>query len=216
MLSAGGCLDSRIRRIYLELNPPTLDDSISDYERLRRCLDKAGLDAAHLHLNILVLKKLPQALREGNWKVTVSLFQVGEVLEVLDLFPGDATKRRYGAAVDIGTTTVVVYLVDMTTGAVIGTASTYNSQVKCGDDVISRIVYATERDGLQELQDLAITNINTLLGDLAKEHNVPPAMIDYVVVAGNTTMEHLFYGVDPQYLREEPYIPAAAFFPLVR
>jgi uncharacterized 2Fe-2S/4Fe-4S cluster protein (DUF4445 family) len=216
MLSAGGCLDSRIRRIYLELNPPTLDDSISDYERLRRCLDKAGLDAAHLHLNILVLKKLPQALREGNWKVTVSLFQVGEVLEVLDLFPGDATKRRFGAAVDIGTTTVVVYLVDMTTGAVIGTASTYNSQVKCGDDVISRIVYATERDGLQELQDLAITNINTLLGDLAKEHNVPPAMIDYVVVAGNTTMEHLFYGVDPQYLREEPYIPAAAFFPLVR
>ncbi len=216
MLAAGGCLDSRIRRIYLELNPPTLDDSISDYERLRRCLDKAGLDASHLHLNVLALKKLPQALRDGNWKVTVSLFQVGEVLEVLDLFPGDATKRRFGAAVDIGTTTVVVYLVDMATGAVLGTASTYNSQVKCGDDVISRIVYATERDGLQELQDLAVSNINTLLGDLAKEHNVPPTMIDYVVVAGNTTMEHLFYGVDPQHLREEPYIPAAAFFPLVR
>jgi uncharacterized 2Fe-2S/4Fe-4S cluster protein (DUF4445 family) len=216
MQEAGGCLDSRVSRVYLELSPPTIDDNIADYERLRRALDKAGFDASHLHMNYLVLTKLPHVLREGNWKVTVSAFNVGAVLEVLDIYPGETTRKRYGAAVDIGTTTVVVYLVDMTTGHILGTSSTYNSQVKCGDDVITRIVYATERNGLKELQDLVVTNINTMLAELAEKNNVPPGMIDYIVVAGNTTMEHLFYGIDPQFIREEPYIPAATFFPLIR
>ncbi len=213
---AGGCLDSRLRRIFLEIPPPTLDDSIADIERLRRALDGRGFDASHLHLNILVLKKLAHVLREADWKVTVSMFSVGEVLEVLDVFPGDATAKRYGAAVDIGTTTIVVYLVDMTTGRVIGSASTYNGQGKCGDDVITRIVYATEKNGLQELQDLAVGNISALLTDLAEKHGVPSGMIDYLVVAGNTTMNHLFYGINPQHIREEPYIPTATFFPLIR
>ncbi len=216
MQEAGGCLESRISRVYLEISPPTIDDNIADYERLRRALDKAGFDASHLHMNYLVLTKLPHVLREGNWKVTVSAFNVGAVLEVLDLYPGETTRKRYGAAVDIGTTTVVVYLVDMTTGRVLGTSSTYNSQVKCGDDVITRIVYATERNGLKELQDLVVTNINTMLGELAEKNNVPPGMIDYIVAAGNTTMTHLFYGIDPQFIREEPYIPVATFFPLIR
>jgi uncharacterized 2Fe-2S/4Fe-4S cluster protein (DUF4445 family) len=213
---AGGCLESRIQRIYLELSPPTIDDNIADYERLRRGLDQAGYDASHLHMNYLALSRLPRALREGDWKVTVSLFHVGAVLEVLDLYPGEATKKRYGAAVDIGTTTVVVYLVDMANGHVLGASSTYNSQVKCGDDVITRIVYATERNGLKELQGLVVDNINTMLAELAEKNGVPPGMIDYIVVAGNTTMEHLFYGIDPQHLREEPYIPVATFFPLIR
>jgi len=216
MQQAGGCLESRIKRIYLELSPPTIDDNIADYERLRRALDGAGLDASHLHMNYLSLSKLPHVLREGKWKVTISVFNIGAVLEVLDIFPGEVTQRRYGAAVDIGTTTVVVYLVDMTNGHLIGTSSTYNSQVKCGDDVITRIVYATERNGLKELQDLVVGNINTMLAELAEKNHVPPGMIDYIVVAGNTTMEHLFYGIDPQNIREEPYIPVATFFPLIR
>jgi uncharacterized 2Fe-2S/4Fe-4S cluster protein (DUF4445 family) len=216
MKAAGGCLDSRMIRIYLDITPPTIDDNIADYERLRRALDNAGFDAAHLHMNFMVLSKLAHVLREGKWKVTVSCFIVGAVLEVLDIYPGEVTRQRYGAAIDIGTTTVVVYLVDMKNGHVIGTASTYNSQVKCGDDVITRIVYATERNGLKELQDLVLDNINTMLAELAEKNGIAPGMIDYIVVAGNTTMTHLFYGIDPQYLREEPYIPVATFFPLVR
>ena len=216
MRRAGGCLESRISRVYLEIDPPTIDDNIADYERLRRAVDKEGFDASHLHMSYMMLAKLAHVLREGNWKVTVSLFNVTAVLEVLDIFPGDATKTRYGAAVDIGTTTVVVYLVDLSNGQIIGTASTYNSQVKCGDDVITRIVYATERNGLKELQELAVSNINTMLADLAEKNSIPPGMIDYMVVAGNTTMMHLFYGIDPQHIREEPYIPTATFFPIIR
>jgi len=213
---AGGCLDSRIMRVYLQLKPPTLDDSISDFERIRRALDERGFDADYLHMNHLILKKLALVLRDAAWKVTISLFGSGDVTEVLDIFPGDTTKQRYGAAVDIGTTTVVVYLVDLQNGHIVGTASTYNAQVKCGDDVITRIVYATEKNGLQELQDLAVGNIATMLTELAHKHGVEPGMVEYIVVAGNTTMCHLFYGVNPQYIREEPYIPTAAFFPLIR
>jgi len=216
MRRAGGCLESRISRVYLEIDPPTIDDNIADYERLRRAVDKEGFEASHLHMSYMMLAKLAHVLREGNWKVTVSLFNVTAVLEVLDIFPGDATKTRYGAAVDIGTTTVVVYLVDLSNGHIIGTASTYNSQVKCGDDVITRIVYATERNGLKELQELAVSNVNTMLADLAEKNGIPPGMIDYMVVAGNTTMMHLFYGIDPQHIREEPYIPTATFFPIIR
>ncbi|HXY53868.1 MAG TPA: ASKHA domain-containing protein [Nitrospirota bacterium] len=215
MKSAGGCLESRIIRVYLDLNPPTIDDNISDYERLRRALDEKGFDASHLHMSYMMLSKLPHVLREGDWKVTVSVFNVTAVLEVLDIFPGDATRTGYGAAVDIGTTTVVVYLVDMTNGHIIGTASSYNSQVKCGDDVITRIVYSTERNGLSELQELAVGNVNSMLSELAEKNNIPRG-IDYIVIAGNTTMMHLFYGVDPQFIREEPYIPAATFFPIIR
>ena len=216
MKQAGGCLESRINRVYLEISRPTIDDNIADLERVRRALDGAGFNAGHLHLNYMVLSKLPHVLREGKWKVTASVFSMGEVLEVLDIYAGDATKSRYGAAVDIGTTTIVVYLVDMSNGHVVGTASTYNSQTKCGDDVITRIVYATERNGLKELQELAVDNIGAMLSELAEKHNVSPGMIDYIVVAGNTTMEHLFYGIDPANIREEPYIPAATFFPLIR
>src|SRR5512135_895903 len=72
MQQAGGCLESRISRIYLEISPPTIDDNIADYERLRRALDTAGYDASHLHMNYLVLSKLPHVLREGSWRVTAS------------------------------------------------------------------------------------------------------------------------------------------------
>lgn len=216
MQTAGGCLESRISRIYLEIAPPTLDDSIADYERVRRALEEKGRPATNMHMNHLVLKKLARALREGNWKATVSLTTVGDVVEILDIFPGDATRTRYGAAVDIGTTTLVVSLVDLTSGSIIGSASTYNPQVKCGDDVITRIVYATEKNGLHELQELVVGSISGMLTDIAVKNNVPANMIDYIVVAGNTTMTHLFYGIDPQYIREEPYIPTATFFPLIR
>jgi uncharacterized 2Fe-2S/4Fe-4S cluster protein (DUF4445 family) len=216
MKQAGGCLESRIFRVYLDLAPPTIDDNIADFERVRRALDNAGFSAGHVHMNYLILSKLARVLREGQWKVTVSVFCFSEVLEVLDIFPGNATKTRYGAAVDIGTTTVVVYLVDMKNGHIIGTASTFNSQVKCGDDVITRIVYATEKNGLKELQQLVVGNINTLIEELAGNNLLAPGMIDYIVVAGNTTMMHLFYGIDPQHIREEPYIPTATFFPPIR
>ena len=102
-------------------------------------------------------------------------------------------------------------------GRIIDVASNYNPQMKYGDDVITRIVYATSKDsGLKDLNSLIISNINTLTEGIAKKNKIDLNLIDNIVIAGNTTMTHLFYGVNPQYIREEPYVPATNHFPLIK
>ena len=112
-----------------------------------------------------------------------------------------------GLAVDVGTTSVVAYLVDFASGRVIDTASAYNKQIACGEDVISRIIYAKRKGGLERLQRLVVETINELLDELQARNGIELYEIHEIAVAGNTTMTHLLLGLDPQYLREEPYIP---------
>lgn len=206
----------RTKKFCITLPPPNLTDNISDLERLKRELARAGYGTEHFHCNHALLRKMGRVLRDSNWKVNVTLYETGTALELLELQPCVTGQKRYGVAVDVGTTTVVVYLVDMKDGHIIDRGSTYNAQVRCGDDVITRIVYATEMGGLQELQRLVIENVNTLISDMARKHGVAIDLIDNIVIAGNTTMTHLFYGIDPAHIREEPYIPTATVFPLVR
>lgn len=203
------------RKVFLKLPPPNIDDSISDVERLKRELDKRGFPADEIHIVLPIIRKLGRAMREKDWMVTVTLLVTGGVLDVMDVQPGDTTHPRYGAAVDVGTTSLVVYLVDLFSGKIVDYASTYNPQVRCGEDVISRIVYATEMGGLDELQGLIVSAVNELIEQMALRKDIPPESIDNIVISGNTTMTHLFYGVDPSYIREEPYIPTATFFPVL-
>jgi uncharacterized 2Fe-2S/4Fe-4S cluster protein (DUF4445 family) len=114
----------------------------------------------------------------------------------------------YGLAVDIGTTTVTVYLVDLRSGEVIDQAAEYNGQIARGEDVISRIVYAAKGDGLEELGALVRETINGLIGRVCARRKVDPQRIYRVTVAGNTTMAHLLLGVPPASIRLSPYIPA--------
>jgi len=204
------------RKVFLKLPRPNLDDNISDVERLKRELDKRGYAAEEIKTDLRIIQKIGAVLREKDWMVTATVLVSGDVLEVIDVQPGDTTRPRYGAAVDVGTTSLVVYLVDTFSGKVLDYASTYNPQVRCGEDIISRIVYASEMDGLEELQRLIVDAVNELIEQLAVRKDIDPAAIDTIVISGNTTMTHLFYGVDPSYIREEPYIPTATFFPLMR
>jgi len=204
------------RKIFLKLPPPNLDDNISDVERLKRELGKRGYEMADIHINLPVIRKTGRVLREKDWLATVTFLTVGNVIEVMDVQAGDTTKPRYGAAVDVGTTSLVVYLVNLATGKVVDIASTYNPQVRCGEDIISRIVYATESGGLFELQKLVIDAVNGLIEQIADKKGLDPETVDNIVISGNTTMTHLFYGIDPSHIREEPYIPTATFFPLMR
>jgi len=110
---------------------------------------------------------------------------------------------------------VVVYLVDFNDGRVIDTASAYNAQISCGEDVISRIIYSQRGDGLAHLQRLVIGTINDLLAEMAGRNKIRLTEINEVTVAGNTTMTHLFLGLDPKYIREEPYIPTVSTPPRV-
>jgi uncharacterized 2Fe-2S/4Fe-4S cluster protein (DUF4445 family) len=197
-----------VRQITLTLTSPTIEDNISDLERLRRSLeekDMIGMRFAHEFVS-----SIAQFLRDSEWEVTLG-YTVGN--DIVYISPADTKKDRYGLAVDIGTTTVVVYLVNLIDGALMDAGSTYNSQMRYGDDVITRIVYAIESGGLNELRDAVITDVNDLSLTLLEKHTINKEDVESVVVAGNTTMTHIFWGLNPAYIREEPYVPTVNFFP---
>jgi len=209
-------LDPATSRLYVELPAPTLEDNIGDLERLRRELARVH-GVGDFTLDHSCLAHLAASLRAGEWKVTATLARTGEgeCPRLIGVDPGDRSARHYGLAVDIGTTSVVAELVDLGNRASLGRESEYNAQISCGDDVISRIVYSLKKDGLARLQGLVAGTINTLIDRLVEKSGVERDDIVYVVAAGNTTMIHLFYGIDPRHIREEPYIPTMNFIPTV-
>jgi len=204
-----------LRQVFLELPHPTLEDPATDLDRLRRALaQKEGLD--RLRVELPNLQRLARTLREGKWQVTLDLYLPDGEARLVDLFPGKKKGPLLGLAVDIGTTNVVMEVVDLRSGRSLGGASARNRQVLRGEDIISRIVYSEKGEGLKELQGLVTDTINSLLLELARAHSFEPGEVEVMVVAGNTTMTHLFLGLYPKPIREEPYIPTTSFFPEVR
>lgn len=206
--SSGKTLSPLVKWVSLEVTPPTIDDNISDLERLKKSLEAIGLkDMSFSHG---FLSTMATELREARWKVQLGYIDGPEVV----FLAPSASKDTYGLAVDIGTTTVVVYLVNLKDGSLVDVGSTYNSQIRYGDDVITRIMYATEAGGLKELQDTVVTDINNLLMPMIERHAIAKKDIESVVISGNTTMTHLFWGLNPGFIREEPYTPTLNFFPV--
>lgn len=196
------------QKVKLELPRPTLDDHIDDVSRLLNVLRTKGKTGV-LRIGLEVLQKLPRLIREKEWCLTASLADFRDYTEIIDIEPGWDYRMYYGLAVDIGTTTVAVHLTDLDNGESLGVEGTYNKQSVFGDDVISRIIYAVEHEkGLQQLQKSIVTTINGLIKMVTKDKNIDSEDIWYVTCAGNTTMTHLFFGVEPEYIRLEPYVPA--------
>ncbi len=133
--------------------------------------------------------------------------------EVLAVLPGDQVDRNFGAAIDIGTTTVTVWLVDLETGDVVAQAGDYNAQIGRGEDVISRIIYAKKPGQLEELQRLVVGTINRLIETSCKQVNARPEEIFKVTVAANPTMMHLLLAIPPEQIRLAPFIPAVNHTP---
>ena len=162
------------------------------------------------------LRKLAHAVRAKEGKTTAVLFRSGATWTVLDVEPSAPGKRICGLACDLGTTTVVLHLVDLESGEVLGTASTLNPQVARGEDVISRIQYARKPGHLKELNDLIIGAVNHLIDKAVLASRVAAGDIYYASFSGNTTMAHLFLGLEPRYIREEPYVPTFNGLPFFR
>ncbi len=206
--------DQTVRAFALELPEPTLSDAVDDCARVERALAAHGLRG--LEVPLPLLRGLGQRLRAANWRVTAIVEtdhwrRLNGPPRLIELLPGahwPPAGGLYGLAIDIGTTTVTVYLVDLASGAVIDTAAEYNGQVARGEDVIARIIYAGKHAGLAELGSLVRGTLNTLIGRLADRNHVAAGHIYKVTVAGNTTMLHLFLGVPPASIRLAPYIPA--------
>ncbi len=210
--SIGVAINPLTERIVLQLPPPSLNDNISDLERLKRELFSKGLGCLRVSFRFLI--DLAKTVRKKDWEITLCVINTEDCYEITNIFPDNKKAPRYGIAIDIGTTTLVAYIIDLTTGNLVDIASTYNSQIQFGDDVITRIVYATEHNGLKNLNKTVVSDINIFLSLLRKAHRIDIDSIDQVVIAGNTTMTHLFLGLDPSAIREEPYIPTANNFPL--
>ncbi|HZD59501.1 MAG TPA: ASKHA domain-containing protein [Anaerolineae bacterium] len=210
-------LETAIRRVYVELANPNLEDNVSDLERLKRELTRVH-GIGDFTVDLTCLKQMATKLREADWKVTATLMEGtdGECPRLIRLDAGDHADKHYGLAVDIGTTSVYAELIDLNTRESLGKVSEYNAQVSCGEDIISRIVYSLKKDGLTRLQGLIADTINGLIGRLLEKTGVDRDDIVYMVAAGNTTMTHLFFGINARYIREEPYIPTINFTPTVQ
>jgi uncharacterized 2Fe-2S/4Fe-4S cluster protein (DUF4445 family) len=193
-------LDNGIKKACLELPKPSQADQRPDTVRLQE-----ELGEGRLTFPLPVVKKVPNLLRQGDFKVTVTW----TANHVLDLEPGDTTTARYGVAIDIGTTTLAGYLLDLNTGAELAVRSRMNPQRNFGDDVISRIkhVHKQGEEGLAELQKAVTSGINLILKHLCQAAKISPVHIYKATVAGNPTMIHLFTGLDPSNIDHSPFIP---------
>jgi len=204
-----------VRAIYAKLRPPTLQDNDADLERL---LKQLGYEPGALEVPLSLLRELPRAIREGEW--TVTAFLDGNIL--VDVLPWNVVSRNFGVSVDIGTTTVALQLVDLSTGEMISQVSDYNRQLMYGEDVLARIMYS-EDHGLERLRHTIVDTINHMLarvcntGDVCvgKGKKVCAEEIMAVSVAGNTTMMHMLLGLDPKCIRYAPYTPVTNLSPRI-
>jgi uncharacterized 2Fe-2S/4Fe-4S cluster protein (DUF4445 family) len=194
-----------VQKRYMELEEPTLEDQVSDLERVL-----AAIDDMEPRVPLAVVREMGKTLRDNDWKVTAVL--ADDVL--IDVEPGDTSARRYALAFDLGTTTVVATLLDLETGQPKAVESILNKQQPFGADVISRIsATMLDPDALAMLQGHAHATLQQLTEEVCAEAAVDPAEVYEIVVAGNVTMMQIALGIDPQPLSMAPFTIAARRLP---
>ncbi|MFA5090418.1 MAG: ASKHA domain-containing protein [Candidatus Omnitrophota bacterium] len=169
-----------------------------------------------MQTGLVNIRGLGELLRTSDWKVTVTLGSRNKTTEIVLIEPGDTSKSNFGVCFDIGTTTITGQLVDLNRDKVVGTRVTYNKQASFGSDVITRIIYAQEEEGLEKLHHAVAEGMNQMILELIQEHGVDLNDVTCALCAGNTTMVHILLKVDPTHIRQEPYVPTANFIPVIR
>ena len=229
-LVQGWDVDPTVFKKYVQLEPPTLRDNMSDLTRLTNALvHQHGIEG--ISADFRVIMKLSHILRESDWKVTATLVLTRKGYKLTNVEPGDNTKQNYSIVFDIGTTTIFGQILDLNGCIVVACpggqcdgsmlfalaeASDYNAQISYGEDVITRIVYSQRPGGLKKIQEVVVSTINRIIQELLEMSKIDRSLISHMVFAGNTTMTQLLLGLDPKYIREEPYVPTANFIPPVR
>jgi uncharacterized 2Fe-2S/4Fe-4S cluster protein (DUF4445 family) len=220
--------DQPLRKYTITLEPPSLQDQTDDWSRLRNELERR-YNLHGLRIQLSALRKLGRTLREGVTSASsVEPWTVTVVVEldawdrpngppgVIDILPGERLENLWAVAIDIGTTTNHVWLVDLISGEVMAQKADYNGQIARGEDVISRIIYASKGNGLEELHQLVTGTLNRLLEEAAQERSISTDEIYKAVVAGNSTMIHLFAGIPPESIRLMPFITTVNELPPLR
>jgi uncharacterized 2Fe-2S/4Fe-4S cluster protein (DUF4445 family) len=199
------------RTVELDVAPVLAGEQVSDLDRLVGGWANEG----EIGCQLAMLQSVPEVIRRDQGRVTMTFVDEGTRRRLLKLESGLRGARRFGVACDIGTTTVGLQVVDLTDGRVIDTVGDYNGQIECGADVISRILYAQKSRRLAELQRRVVHTINRLLTASLARGKIAPDDVTCAVFAGNTTMTHLFLGIDPRHIREHPFVPALKTAPLL-
>jgi uncharacterized 2Fe-2S/4Fe-4S cluster protein (DUF4445 family) len=204
-----------VQKIYLELQEPSNEDNIGDSDRIIRELKRKTKYPSY-ERSLRCLREVGTKLRESHWNVTATIARQQNGWKILEIESGDTTDKNYGLAIDVGTTTVVAQLLHLNSGKVIGTEGTHNLQANYGEDVITRIAFACGKDqGLSELHNAVIKNINDLTGALCDKNQIDAKDITAIVAAGNTTMSHLLLDIMPCSIRLSPYVPTTYSFPQI-
>jgi uncharacterized 2Fe-2S/4Fe-4S cluster protein (DUF4445 family) len=211
-----GKLDPYGQKQVITLEPPELTAVASDFARVSACLGKqAGF--GDVRITLAALRQLPLALRQGAWTITATLIATAGGWEIIAVEPGRSVIPAYGIAIDLGTTTVAVQLLNLETGRTVAEAGAYNRQSLYGADVISRIIYSDERpEGLKLLHQALLATVNALIDEVSQASGIAPAAIITAVCAGNTVLSHLFLQIPVTYIRLEPYVPTAQQFPTIK
>ena len=205
---AGIRLDNNYCAVDLALSEPTLEDTMPDNERLTWALEEAT-GCERIELPFYPMSRLPKALRDAEWKVRVLGEKKDGTFTVYDVTGQDDNAPMCGLAIDIGTTTVSAVLFDLKDGRLLSKASGGNGQIRYGADVINRIIEQGKPGGRKKLQDAIIKEtLVPLIAEMCKDAKLSARRILRMCVASNTTMNHLFVGVDADPVRMEPYIPA--------
>ncbi len=216
--------DQTVRRIHLELTPPSMDDQTDDWARLQTAF-RLQHRFENVTCSLSLLQKMGKILREGDWNVTavvdvknvIESYETDRPIRLLDLQPGlvDEYSPLWGTAIDIGTTTVTLWLVDMVNGQVKAQVAEYNGQIARGEDVISRIIYASKNGGGQDLRQRVLDTINSLLETACKRVNAKAENVVKATISGNSTMMHLLLGIPAENIRLSPFITAVNHPPVL-
>lgn len=198
-------IEPAVKRFSVTVPQPTLTGGGSDADLLL-----ATLPADLEPLSLRLLQQLADKLRESHWNCQAVLFEN----RLLDVLPGSLDAKLGGLAIDIGTTTVVVKLIDLESGEILATSAQFNAQRKYGDDVIARINSANDL-GTAALQQTLIAQLNDMIEEVLLQAHLPAERLFQLVVAGNTAMQHFLCGLPPRHLAQMPYVPVVRRYPLL-
>ncbi|HWR40789.1 MAG TPA: ASKHA domain-containing protein [Patescibacteria group bacterium] len=193
-------------KIYLALRPPGNGDFGADMDRIRHALKP---EYGEVQVSIETLRLSYKLLRDFDWKLTVTLVQNGFAWEIVNLERGNTSDKNFAYAADLGSTTVILQLIDLNTGNILCEESVVNHQVQFGADILSRIFYVKDNDErLREIQQCTLQNFIDLMDKIQMATGVSPDQCGALLIGGNTTMIHFLLGIDPWFIFYTPYTPA--------
>ena len=194
-----------IKKIELEITSPSLRDNTADTDRLISGIKKEL--NAEIMVDFSLVKGVPHTLRKYDYKIDALLFEYRDCWNLIDIFPLQKDADYFGLAMDLGSTTVVLRLVNLISSKTKYETSFNNPQIEIGSDILTRIHFSAQDGGLEKLQAILIKRLNREILELAEKVGINTDSIIGMSVAGNTTMTHFFLGLDPYWICREPYIP---------